>query len=215
MHRGGVQAHFLRHAPAGPVRYPGGRRQGTGQHLLHLHLAGRGLPGGRVRTCSNPSTRYRSCHRHTYFCGVKGASAKVIDPKAINYPLEDSLVQCESEIVHQFPQIRSQMKGGAFQAFEYTYELSVRMIKRYLEQVSANPAEVNGLSFQDLIGTAGQQGLVLSELEAWIRYRANRGMFCQTHIEEKTDRVFQGIREFLDEVRYFLKELQAKNEHFD
>ena len=36
------------------------------------------------------------------------------------------------------------MRGGAFQAFEYTYELSVRMIKRYLEQVSANPAEVNG-----------------------------------------------------------------------
>ena len=58
------------------------------------------------------------------------------------------------------------MRGGAFQAFEYTYELSVRMIKRYLEQVSANPAEVNGLSFQDLIGRAGQQGLVLSELEA-------------------------------------------------
>ena len=91
------------------MRYPGGRRlQGAGQHLLHLHLAGRGLPGGRVRSCSNPSTpsaRYRSCHRHTCFCGVKGASAKVMDPKVTNYPLEDGLVQYESEIVQQFPQI--------------------------------------------------------------------------------------------------------------
>ena len=44
-------------------------------------------------------------HRHTCFCGVKGASAKIMDPKATNYPLEDGLVQYESEIVHQFPQI--------------------------------------------------------------------------------------------------------------
>ena len=35
------------------------------------------------------------------------------------------------------------MRASAIQAFEFTYELSVRMIKRYLEQVSANPAEVD------------------------------------------------------------------------
>ena len=53
--------------------------------------------------------------------------------------LEEGLVLYDSDIVRQFPIIRNQMRGGAIQAFEFTYELSVRMIKRYLEQASAIP----------------------------------------------------------------------------
>ena len=129
--------------------------------------------------------------------------------------LEDALVQCDSEIVRQFPQIRNQMRAGAIQAFEFTYELSVKMIKRYLEQVSANPAEVDELSFQDLIRRAGQQGLLRSELDAWMRHRANRGTTSHTYNDERAERVFRSIPEFLEEVRHLLKELQAKNELLD
>ena len=129
--------------------------------------------------------------------------------------LEDALVQCDSEIVRQFPQIRNQMRAGAIQAFEFTYELSVKMTKRYLEQVSANPAEVDELSFQDLIRRAGQQGLLRSELDAWMRHRANRGTTSHTYNDERAERVFRSIPEFLEEVRHLLKELQAKNELLD
>ena len=129
--------------------------------------------------------------------------------------LEDGLVQYDSDIVREFPQIRNQMRAGAIQAFEFTYELSVGMIKRYLEQVSANPAEIDELSFQDLIRRAGQQGLVRSELDAWMRYRANRGTTSHTYSEERAERVFRGIPEFLEEARHLLRELQAKNELLD
>ena len=129
--------------------------------------------------------------------------------------LEDGLVQLESNIVREFPQIRNQMRAGAIQAFEFTYELSVGMIRRYLEQVSANPAEIDELSFQDLIRRAGQQGLLRSELEAWLRYRASRGTTSHTYNEERAERVFRGIPEFLEEARNLLKELQAKNELLD
>ena len=107
------------------------------------------------------------------------------------------------------------MRAGAIQAFEFTYELSVRMIKRYLEQVSANPAEIDELSFQDLIRRAGQQGLLRSELEAWMRYRASRGTTSHAYNEERAERVFRGIPEFLEEVRHLLRELQARNELLD
>ncbi len=129
--------------------------------------------------------------------------------------LEDGLVQYDSDIVREFPQIRNQMRAGAIQAFEFTYELSVGMIKRYLEQVSVNPAEIDELSFQDLIRRAGQQGLVRSELDAWMRYRANRGTTSHTYSEERAERVFRGIPEFLEEARHLLRELQAKNELLD
>ena len=129
--------------------------------------------------------------------------------------LGESLELYDSDIVRQYPVIRNQMRAGAIQAFEFTYELSVRMIKRYLEQVSANPAEVDELSFRNLIRRAGQQGLLRSELDAWMGHRANRGTTSHTYNDERAERVFQGIPEFLEEARYLLKQLQEKNEHLD
>ena len=125
--------------------------------------------------------------------------------------LEDGLVQYDSHIVREFPQIRNQMRAGAIQAFEFTYELSVGMIKRYLEQVSANPAEIEELSFRNLIRRARQQGLLRFELDAWLQYRTNRGTTSHTYNNERAERVFQGIPEFLEEARHLLKELQARN----
>ncbi len=134
-------------------------------------------------------------------------------------PLEDAVAQLEdgldiynSDLALDHPRLKRHLRAAVIQAFEFTYELSVRMIKRYLEQVSANPAEIDALSFQDLIRRAGQQGLVRSELDAWMRHRANRGTTSHTYNEERAERVFRNIPEFLGEARYLLKELQEKNE---
>ena len=129
--------------------------------------------------------------------------------------LEDGLVQYDSHVVREFPQIRNQMRAGAIQAFEFTYELSVGMIKRHLEQVSANPAEIEELYFRDLIRRAWQQGLLRSELDSWLRYRTNRGTTSHTYNDERAERVFQGILEFLEEARHLLKELHARNERLE
>ena len=129
--------------------------------------------------------------------------------------LEDGLVQYDSHVVREFPQIRNQMRAGAIQAFEFTYELSVGMIKRHLEQVSANPAEIEELFFRDLIRRAWQQGLLRSELDSWLRYRTNRGTTSHTYNDERAERVFQGILEFLEEARHLLKELHARNERLE
>ena len=54
-----------------------------------------------------------------------------------------------------------------------------------------------------------------SELDAWMGYRANRGTTSHAYNEERAERVFQGIPEFLAEARHLLKELQKKNELLD
>ena len=54
-----------------------------------------------------------------------------------------------------------------------------------------------------------------SELDAWMGHRANRGTTSHTYNDERAERVFQGIPEFLEEARYLLKQLQEKNEHLD
>ena len=129
--------------------------------------------------------------------------------------LEEAVGLYDSDVVRHHPVIRNHMRAGAIQAFEFTYELSVRMMKRHLEEISANPAEIDQLSFRELIRRGTQQGLLCSELEAWMRYRADRGATSHTYNEERAERVFQGIPEFLQEARHLLKELQERNEILD
>ena len=129
--------------------------------------------------------------------------------------LEEGLVLYESDIVRQHPEIRNQMRAGAIQAFEFTYELSVRMIQRYLEQISANPAEVDRLEFRGLIRRASEQGLLQSDLAAWMEHRRNRGLTSHVYNEAMAERVFQAARDFLGEVRHLLRELQERNERLD
>ena len=129
--------------------------------------------------------------------------------------LEEGLVMYDSNIVRQHPEIRNQMRAGAIQAFEFTYELSVRMIQRYLEQVSANPAEVDRLEFRSLIRRASEQGLLRSDLTAWMEHRRNRGLTSHVYNEAMAERVFQAAQDFLGEVRHLLRELQVRNERLD
>ena len=137
-------------------------------------------------------------------------------------PLENAVAQLGeavelygSDIVRQNPIIRNHIRAGAIQAFEFTYELSVSMITRYLKEVSANPYQVDQLSFRDLMRRAGEHGLLFSELEEWTRYRAARSSTSHAYNEAMAERVFQGVPNFLDEARHLLKELQEKNETLD
>ena len=89
------------------------------------------------------------------------------------------------------------------------------MMQRYLEQISANPAEVDWLEFRSLIRRAAEQGLLQSDLDAWMEYRCDRGLTSHVYNEAMAERVFQAAQEFLSEVRHLLRELQGRNEQLD
>jgi hypothetical protein len=46
-----------------------------------------------------------------------------------------------------------QIRDGLIQRFEFTYELSHKILKRYLEQTAASPEELDQMPFQDLVRT--------------------------------------------------------------
>jgi nucleotidyltransferase substrate binding protein (TIGR01987 family) len=102
------------------------------------------------------------------------------------------------------------LRDGVIQRFEYTYELSWKMLKRYLEATLPNPEEVDGMSFQTLIRTGSEQGLLLSGWDTWVRYRKARGSTSHTYDEEKAREVFSIVPEFLQEARYLIDRLTEK-----
>jgi nucleotidyltransferase substrate binding protein (TIGR01987 family) len=102
------------------------------------------------------------------------------------------------------------LRDGVIQRFEYTYELSWKMLKRYLEATLPNPEEVDGMSFQSLIRTGSEQGLLLTGWDNWVRYRKACGTTSHTYDEEKAREIFRIVPEFLREARYLLDRLNEK-----
>ncbi len=102
-------------------------------------------------------------------------------------------------------------RDASIQRFEYTYELGFKMLKRFLEATSANPAEVDNMSFQDVIRFARERGLLLHTLKEWNGYRSMRNTTSHAYNEKKAIDIVQKIPAFYDEALYLLKQLQANN----
>jgi nucleotidyltransferase substrate binding protein (TIGR01987 family) len=103
------------------------------------------------------------------------------------------------------------VKDSCIQRFEFTYELSHKFIKRYLEITEANPDEIEEMSFQQLIRRATEKGLLLSDWESWKDYRKSRGKTSHTYDEDTATEVFEAIPDFLKEVEYLYKRLEERN----
>ncbi|MDV7341813.1 HI0074 family nucleotidyltransferase substrate-binding subunit [Terasakiella sp. A23] len=96
------------------------------------------------------------------------------------------------------------VRDAVIQRFEYTYEISHRMLKRYLESISANPSEIDGLAFQGLIRLGCEKGLLRSDWERWKLYRTARGTVSHTYDEDKAKEVLEIVPDFYEEAKFLL-----------
>ncbi len=104
----------------------------------------------------------------------------------------------------------TQIRDGLILRFEFTYEISHKTLKRFLERTAANPAEFDAMSFQDLIRTANEQGLLLGAWPDWRRYRDMRAKTSHTYDEAIALDVVSGIPAFLTEARHLRDQLKAR-----
>lgn len=107
------------------------------------------------------------------------------------------------------------IRAGVIQNFEFTYELSHKTLRRYLEMTAATPSSVDEMDFADLIRTANEQALLLSDWPVWKDYRKARGITSHTYDETKASAVMARIPGFLQESRYLLAELEKRNRETD
>ncbi len=103
-----------------------------------------------------------------------------------------------------------QIRDGLIQRFEFTYELSHKMLKRYLEFTSASPEEYDSMSFQDMIRSANEQNLLLNDWSTWKQYREMRSKTSHTYDEEIALKVVSGIPVFLTEAQHLLNQLKTR-----
>jgi len=101
-----------------------------------------------------------------------------------------------------------QIRDGLIQRFEFTFELSHKMLKRYMESVAASPVEYDGMPFQDVIRSGNEQGLLLGDWPAWRKYREMRSKTSHVYDEIKAREVVAGIPAFLAEVIFLRDQLR-------
>ncbi len=104
----------------------------------------------------------------------------------------------------------AQIRDGLIQRFEFTYEVSYKMLKRYLESASANPTEFDTADFQYLIRSGNEQGLLLGDWSKWRLYRNMRAKTSHTYDEEVALEVVSAIPAFLKEAQYLHQQLSQR-----
>jgi nucleotidyltransferase substrate binding protein (TIGR01987 family) len=125
-------------------------------------------------------------------------------------PLERAIQRLsEGEARYQQDASDTQIRDGLIQRFEFAYEISHKMLKRFLEATSANPAEFDDMSFQDLIRMGNERGLLLGGWPEWRNYRDMRAKTSHTYDEEIALEVVACIPYFQKEVAYLYGKLQG------
>ncbi|MDR1456491.1 MAG: nucleotidyltransferase substrate binding protein [Puniceicoccales bacterium] len=105
--------------------------------------------------------------------------------------------------VNCYPDI-STVRDGAIQRFEYTYELTIKMVCRVLEHGSTLGANVDKMNFKDLIREANVRGLIGGTVKIWENFRENRNRTSHAYDERQAQIVFSGIQAFIEEAAEFL-----------
>jgi nucleotidyltransferase substrate binding protein (TIGR01987 family) len=106
--------------------------------------------------------------------------------------------------------LREQLRNSVIQCFEFTYELSWKMLKRYLEATEASPADLDLGTFQSLIRLGNERGLLRSDWSVWRTYRQARTDSSHTYDSAKAEAVFTIAPDFLQEANALLANLNER-----
>jgi len=108
------------------------------------------------------------------------------------------------------PELKDQFRGAAIQAFEFTYELAFKFMKRQLEEVAAVPSSVDEMTFMQVIRAAAEAGLI-SDVSRFREYREARNITSHSYDRTKAERIAAELPRFASDVAELLAALEARN----
>lgn len=123
--------------------------------------------------------------------------------------LEESLSYATSPMAQMDKGLFRQFRNSAIQCFEFTYELSHKMLRRYLQETSADMEQIDLGTFQNLIRLGNERRMLRSDWPRWRMYRQARNDSSHTYDEEKAETIYTIIPDFLEEARYLYQRLET------
>lgn len=104
-----------------------------------------------------------------------------------------------------------ELRDACIQRFEYTFELSWRMLKRQLEIEIANREEVDSYSKKTLFRAGGEKGIIRS-VERWFDYLEKRNFTSHTYNKINAEKVYSIIGNFIEDADLLIEALKGRND---
>lgn len=126
--------------------------------------------------------------------------------------LDESLgIVHNSEFMNSFDlTTKNLLRSGVIQNFEIVYELCWKFMKKYLE-INLGSGYVDGINRKELFRIAAEHHLI-SDVESWFDYNKARNITSHTYREEYAIDVFNAAEKFINDAKFFLKALEARND---
>jgi nucleotidyltransferase substrate binding protein (TIGR01987 family) len=129
----------------------------------------------------------------------------------ITEPLEKSLTTLkEAWTEYQKDMTNTFVRDSVIQRFEYTFEISHKILRRFLSEAESSRAEISEMLFNDLIRLGCKRGLLLNDLETWNKYRKLRNLTSHNYDEFNTEYIIAIIPLFIEEIDYELVKIKEK-----
>ena len=130
----------------------------------------------------------------------------------ISESLEKALASLkEAWVEYQKDMSNSFVRDSVIQRFEYTFELSHKILRRFLSEAESGRTEIQEMLFNDLIRLGCKRGLLLNDLETWDKYRKARNLTSHNYDEFNAENIIVIIPFFLEEVDYELSKIKEKS----
>lgn len=105
---------------------------------------------------------------------------------------------------------RNGIRSGVIQNFEVTYELSWKLMARWLNTcIGAGVAD--GVTRRQLFRLAAENRLIL-DVDLWVQHHEARNATSHIYNEEKALLVYRATREFAHDAQLLLEALEARND---
>ena len=101
------------------------------------------------------------------------------------------------------------IRDASIQRFEYSYELTLKMLRRHLENIADNPGDVKAYSFQEVIRQGYNKGVLENSWDVWKEYRIYRNKTSHGYDKSVAKELVSNIPKFFKEAQYFLERLKA------
>ena len=124
--------------------------------------------------------------------------------------LQEAIEFSCSKMAKEDNRLFRQFRNSVIQCFEFTYELSWKMLKRRLELDAPTPSNIDELNYNDLMREAAVRGLIQDPV-LWMEYRKERNITSHAYNERMAQEVYEAAMKFFKDASELLKVLQEKN----
>jgi len=115
---------------------------------------------------------------------------------------------CNSELAKSDVKLAEHLRSGAIQSFEFTYELTIKLLRRYLMNIESSDIVVRNMSFDELIRRCFNLEILHAEISVWRDFRRCRNITNHTYNENRAEEVMQKIPLFVQEITYLLDRIK-------